>query len=115
DYYAGTFEGERPTWKKDGAEIVSGGPITYPGSFLENLFYYHRPIVEDGQISYEFFWSPGKYEVHPALGRAAVLLSPEGVALHRLTAASYERTGLLPDNKSSLPAGAETAAPDLKG
>jgi hypothetical protein len=36
--------------------------------------------------------------VHPTLGRAAFLLDPDGVKLHWLTSAQYERTGLTPDN-----------------
>ena len=41
--------------------------------------------------------------VHPALDRLAFLLEPDGVKIHRLTDAQYERSGLAPDNASVEP------------
>ena len=38
------------------------------GTVHENLLRYHRPMLEDGTIEYEFFYSPGQFEVHPAMG-----------------------------------------------
>jgi hypothetical protein len=65
--------------------------------------------VEDGELELEFFYEPGKFEVHPALGRVAILLRPEGAALHKLTDAQYDRTGLAPDNAEPLPGAAPVA------
>ena len=57
---------------------------------------YHRPMLEDGRIDYEFYFDPGKVMVHPALDRLAFLIEPSGVKIHRLTDGAYERSGLRP-------------------
>jgi tetratricopeptide (TPR) repeat protein len=63
-----------------------------PGSKQESLLRYHRPLLEDGQVEYEFFYEPGKTMVHPAIGRMALLVEPQGVCIHPLTDAQYERS-----------------------
>jgi hypothetical protein len=65
---------------------------------------YHRPLLEDGQLEYEFFYEPNKTMVHPALDRLVFVLDPAGVKIHWLTDAQYDRTGLAPDNLSEEPA-----------
>ena len=64
----------------------------------ERLLRYHRPMLEDGTISYEFFYVPGQVHVHPALDRLAFLLRPEGVRIHWITDGPHERTTLAADN-----------------
>ncbi len=61
-------------------------------TFRENVLRYHRPLMEDGTIEYEFLYQEGEMHVHPALDGLVFLLSPEGVNLHRLTEGLYERT-----------------------
>jgi hypothetical protein len=129
DYYDEPLDGPQPAWEKRGAEIFgrayeapatptrgtvsisnTGSSIAdvprigIPGSMQESLLQYHRPMLEDGEISYEFYYEPGKAQVHPALDRLAFLLAPEGVAIHRLTDAQYDRTGLDPGNFAVEPA-----------
>ncbi|MFO0953373.1 MAG: DUF1583 domain-containing protein [Isosphaeraceae bacterium] len=89
---------DRTVWHKQGTEII--GPLlsASPGSKQEKLLRYHRPLAEDGEITYEFYYEPGKSLTHPALDRLAFLLDPEGVKVHWLTDSPYERTGLTPDN-----------------
>jgi hypothetical protein len=65
--------------------------------------YYHRPLLEDGQLSYEFYCEPGKQEVHPTLDRLVFLLRPHGIVGHWLTDAGYERNGLSPENRFEFP------------
>ena len=57
-----------------------------------------RSLLEDGELSYEFFHLAGQTHVHPALGRLAFLLEPDGVKLHIVTDAQFDRSGLAPDN-----------------
>jgi hypothetical protein len=64
----------------------------------QSLLRYHRPIAEDADLSYEFFYAPGETHVHPALGRIAFLLDDDGVKLHVLTDQDSERIGFRPDN-----------------
>jgi tetratricopeptide (TPR) repeat protein len=70
------------------------------GSKQESVIRYRRPLVENATIEYEFYSEPGKAMVNPALGRLAFLLSPDGVAVHRMTDGPYERAGLDPGNAS---------------
>ena len=79
-------------------------PAILPDSKQESLLQYHRPMLEDGQIEYEFFYEPGKLLVHPSLDRLTFLLQPDGVNIHWLTDAQHDRTGLRPDNVQSEPA-----------
>ncbi|MDR3638922.1 MAG: DUF1583 domain-containing protein [Isosphaeraceae bacterium] len=119
DYYEERVGAENPSWTKQGEEIVglnlgSDDPPTHDrwgnedtskldqaariGSKQESLLQYHRPMVEDGVMDYEFFYVPGKTLVHPALDRLALLVDPEGIKLHWLTDGKYDRTGLSPAN-----------------
>lgn len=73
------------------------------GSAFENMLCYSRPLTNGERIEYEFFYQPGKVEVHPAIDRDVFLLSPEGVQEHWVTDGRYERTGADPANIRSLP------------
>jgi hypothetical protein len=85
-------------WRKRGEEVFGRKQPDAPGSKQEGLLRYHRPLLEDGEIRYEFYYEPGESMTHPALGRLAFLLAPDGVSLHWLTDAQHDRTGLPPDN-----------------
>jgi hypothetical protein len=98
DYYGESSTGNNPDWDKQGEEIVGRLRDDVPGSKQESVLFYNRPMLEDGEISYDFFYEPGKAVTHPALDRLAFLLEPDGVRIHRLTDAQYERTGLSADN-----------------
>ncbi|QDU38075.1 hypothetical protein Mal4_23950 [Maioricimonas rarisocia] len=73
------------------------------GTLLESHLRYHRPVAEDGVISYEFFYRPGECDVHPALKRMVFLLDPAGVMIHWTTAGRFDRTGLDPQNVTDNP------------
>jgi len=68
------------------------------GSDDERLLYYHRPMLEDGTVEYKFFYKAGQSTVHPAIGRAAFLLKPDGVNLHWVTDGKFDRSDLSPGN-----------------
>lgn len=115
DYYLETVAGNAPDWLKQGTEILGLAHRESPGSKQESVLRYNRPMLEDGEISYEFYYEPGKTMTHPALDRLTFLLEPDGVKVHRLTDAQYERNGLSPENAAVEP---ETrrgrASPPLK-
>ncbi|MBI2478142.1 MAG: DUF1583 domain-containing protein, partial [Planctomycetia bacterium] len=69
---------------------------------------YQRPMLEDGVIEFESFHVPGEFEVHPAVGRVALIVRRDGVQRHTLTAAQYDTSGLAPDNVAPV-AGAATS------
>lgn len=98
--YQESFSGDNAAWARNGDEIIGRNPGNEKGRFRQSILQYHRPFLEDGQIRYEFFYVPGTTCVHPALGRAAFLLEPDGIQVHWLTDAQFERTGVPPDNAS---------------
>lgn len=69
----------------------------------ERLLRYHRPMLEDGTIDYEFYYSPGSILTHPTLDRLAFLLRPDGVRVHWVTDGEHDRSGLSPTNVSDEP------------
>jgi hypothetical protein len=87
-------------WTRRGEEIVGRKLTDAPGSKQESLLQYHRPLVEDGTLEYEFFYDPDKAMTYLALDRLVFLLRPEGVKIHWLTDAQYDRTGRTPDNET---------------
>jgi tetratricopeptide (TPR) repeat protein len=104
DYYETSQAGERNVWKKEGGVMVRARQNMVPGTHLQDVIRYHRPVLEDGEVEYEFYYEPGKVGVHPALDRLTFLLDPSGVRIHWLTDAQFDRTGALPDNVSDEPA-----------
>ena len=99
-------------WQKRGEEIYSPGekPVLIEGQPApprlapESALHYHRPLLEDGEIEYEFYYKPGKSLVHPCLDQIAFQLAPEGIRIHRLTTPADLRSGLSVDNSSDEPA-----------
>ncbi len=98
DVYGDSMLVENAMWRKNGEEIVGQKVAGLEGRARESLLQYHRPMLEEGEITYDFFHVAGQTHVHPALGRMALLLEPDGVKVHWLTDAQFERTGLAPDN-----------------
>lgn len=100
-------EGNGAPWRfredPAGGWIVGVREPTLAGSFKESLLQYHRPIVEDAVIEYEFYYEPGQIVAHPALDRLAFLLDPEGVKIHWVTDGPYAVAGSDPTNQSVEP------------
>lgn len=88
----------------EGNWIVGRSWTALAGSFNESLLRYHRPLVEDGSIRYEFFYEPGVVETSPALDRLAFLLHPSGVREHWVTDGKYGPVEVRPDNVTDVPA-----------
>ena len=90
-------------WRQLG-DLPRGGGIVgkrrpdLAGSGLQRLLRYHRPMVEDGTIEYDFYYRPLKVATHPALDRLAFMLDPGGVRVHWITDGKYDKTGLNPTN-----------------
>lgn len=127
DTYQEATSGANAVWEKRGDEIT--GAILKPiqkmaeetryvsnrttnpaelyalaGSRCESVLQYRHPLLGDGEVDYEFFYEPGKSVVHPALDRLTFLLGADGVKLHWMTDAQYERTDLRPENATVEPA-----------
>jgi tetratricopeptide (TPR) repeat protein len=99
-------------WRKSGGEIVGQLRQNIAAANVESLLLYQRPMLEDGVIEFEAFYVPGEFAVHPAVGRIALMVNPDGVRTHTLTDAQYETSGLAPDNVAPIEGAA--ASVDLK-
>ena len=66
----------------------------------EQAMFYQRPMLEDGTIEYEFFYSEGKQNAHPMLDRLCFLMDPKGIKVHWLTDGIFDCTELSPDNET---------------
>jgi hypothetical protein len=106
DEQVGTAE-SRAAWQHyedpDGRGILGLREPRIAGSFKEGLVQYHRPIVDDGVIEYEFFYVPGQVLAHPAFDRLAFLLDPDGVKVHWVTDGAYASAGTDPTNQTVEP------------
>jgi len=101
DYFGELVGVDNADWDKRGDEIQGRLHSDSSGMKLESVLRYNRPLLEDGEIDYEFYYEPGKTMVHPALDRLTLLLEPDGVKMHWLTDAQFERSGLKPNNAST--------------
>jgi hypothetical protein len=90
-------------WGIQGGVIRAAKRESPDGTTLQSLLSYHRPLLESESVSYEFRYQPGQYEVHPALGRLAFLIEPDGVRIHWITAGERDWTGLPADNATLEP------------
>lgn len=72
------------SWTVENEELVSGGGNTN-GPGQQSLLQYLRPLSVGEKVEYEFYYEPGKFEVHPSLGRTAFLLKPDGIQRHWMT------------------------------
>lgn len=84
-------------------ELISRRRSARDGTFSQSLLRYHRPMIEDGTIEYEFFYQPGQSLVHPCLDRLSLLLNPKSVDVHWITDGRFDPTSLGPDNLTAKP------------
>lgn len=102
DYYAVEDPWEQLPWSLNNGEITGSRlPESFQGTFRENALFYHRPMLENGQIEYEFYYTPGETCAHPALDRMCFVLNPREVFLHYLTDGAYEQTAADPANTAT--------------
>lgn len=88
---------ERPySWKVKNGQLVS--ERLADSTAAESLLYYHRPLQRKETIAWEFRYRANKQNVHPALGKIAFLMHPDGVKMHWVTDGQLESSGLAPDN-----------------
>jgi hypothetical protein len=79
-------------------QIVATSNESLKETLAESLLSYQRPLMENGSVSYEFFYDPKTAVAHPAMDRLAFLIQPSGVKLHQVTDGRYDVTNVSPDN-----------------
>ncbi|MDA1231827.1 MAG: DUF1583 domain-containing protein [Planctomycetota bacterium] len=98
--WQGLYRGNRA--ENPDADTKRGGGIfgsrETNGIDYEPALFYHRPLLEDGTIEYEFFYRQDALTAHPAIDRLCFLMEPSGVRTHWLTDGIYDRTEISPDN-----------------
>ena len=88
------------TGNRIGDKTISSSP---------SLLHYHRPIVEDGVIEYEFFHKDGEFTAHPAVERAIFLIGADGIRLHWASHRPHSRSV----GNQSLPNSAKPISPPI--
>jgi hypothetical protein len=106
-YFGETVGGRTNRWRQTG-NLSEGGTITglrdnrLPTDCGgEQLLQYHRPVLEDGVIEYDFYYRDQAVLAHPSIGRLAFLLDKDGISTHRITDGAHDRTSTDPRNRSA--------------
>ncbi|MEM9643633.1 MAG: DUF1583 domain-containing protein, partial [Planctomycetota bacterium] len=102
EYHSTDSQADAP-WKRVDEQLIGQLQNENVPSPVESLLLYQRPMLEDGVIEFESWYEPGKFEVHPAMGRNAYLIRPDGLRRHRLTDTNYEQSSLSPGNEEPIP------------
>lgn len=92
------YHGSQWQFDPETEEIRSVSEMESVGAIRERLLRYQRPLLDGDSIEYEFYCSNDCTALHPALGRVAFQICPDGVRTHFVTTGAYERTELSPGN-----------------
>ncbi|MBC7967284.1 MAG: DUF1583 domain-containing protein, partial [Fuerstia sp.] len=104
DYYAAEEPWEQLTWSLNDREIIGRRlPAADQGTMNERALFYHRPMLEDGTIEYEFYYQARAKCAHPAIDRLCFILTDDHVGLHLLTDGVYDQTSADPANLTAMP------------
>jgi Tol biopolymer transport system component len=95
-YYTARWHYLEPPMEE--GQLIGRSDPAAEGTHCESLLRYHRPLSRNGAVEYEFFYDPGHVHTHPALDRLAFILDPDGVRVHWITDAEFDRTSVAPDN-----------------
>ncbi len=73
-------------WTMKDGELISGQTKNngHFGPASQSLVRYHRPLADGDTLSYQFFYEPDQFVVHPTIGRTAYMLHPAGMKRHWL-------------------------------
>ena len=116
----GNGDNSNNAWRKSENEIVGSKFDSMKNQKRQSLLRYHRPLAEDTDLTYEFYYAKDETHVHPAIGRLAMMIHSDGVKFHWLTDPDSDRYGLKPDNEiapTTVTGATETkplAKPELK-
>ncbi len=90
------------TWFVENDELLTGDRDAIGAEGEMKHVQYLRPLCDGESIKYEFFYKPEKFEVHPTVGRTALLVRDEGVKLRWLKVeGSQESNDIDPLNEIS--------------
>ena len=93
-YFDETVAAPDADWRFEAGQLIGRRHSELVAEANEALLQYHRPMLEDGVIEYEFYFQEGASQAHPAIGRLAFLLDRRGVREHWITDDKYDVSGL---------------------
>ena len=102
-HFAQTMRYSGADWTRSGNYIIGAKRTDQKFTMEESLLQYHRPMLEDGEFEYTFAYSTTRH-VHPAIGRTAFLLLPDGVQEHTVTNGKHGTANLQPENRTVVSA-----------
>lgn len=86
--------------------VLRGRRNEHSGTSFEILLRYHRPMLENGVIEYDFLYDEAgeiPFHTYPVLDRLVFLITRAGVKIHWATDGKFDRTGLDPANTFEEP------------
>jgi hypothetical protein len=89
-----TADGAEADWQMQSDILVARAVRDPTAAAQPGLLRYQRPLLEDETITYEFEHGSGDVPIHPAVGRMAFLLRPDGIHIRWITDARRDWTGL---------------------
>jgi hypothetical protein len=92
-----------PDWQIADGVVSAAQREAQAGRTPQSVLKYQRPLLDGEAVSYEFEYRPGECEVHPALGRLALLIESGGVRVHWMTDGNRDWSGLAEDNATLEP------------
>ena len=102
-YFSEPYVGPDRHWSQTAGVITGRTEPVLAGQAVERLLRYHRPMLEDGVIEYDFYYEPDVAIAHPALDRKVFMLTARGVQIHWATDGAHETSSLDARNLSVEP------------
>ncbi|TWU06369.1 DUF1583 domain-containing protein [Stieleria varia] len=76
--------------------------------------HYQRPLLDGESLTYEFWYDPEKMEVHPTIGRVAMMVRPSGIQLRWLSQSNSLESRAHPGDSADPTAREREFDPDEK-
>jgi hypothetical protein len=93
-------------WKVQQGQIEATASLDRTEMTMESWLVYQRPMAPGESLRYEYFADAGRSVAHPTFGNTAMMLTPQGLKLHCITAKLPVRLyGLQTDNMIDVPQG----------
>ncbi|MEQ1824309.1 MAG: DUF1583 domain-containing protein [Pirellula sp.] len=101
--YYRSGQSQNEPWQLMGDELVGTLRAKSLGSVVSpSWMKYQRPMLEDGTIEWESFYTPGEFEVHPSVGNVVYCITPKGVATKPIDNNIYKTSEVAIDGSASI-------------
>jgi tetratricopeptide (TPR) repeat protein len=100
--YDGDLDDRARAWEWRGEELRGRLLFDSPGIPQNALVRYHRPLLEDCEVEYEFYFDPDRAMTHPVLGDVVYLIDDRGIIVSQLDRVHDDRYSATPTISKSL-------------